>query len=104
MAETTHNYDIRRLGRGKHWIIGEYVAAELRTWEGPVEAGQEGYEVWTPLLFPRDQWRHAMHPRQPTGYNLINGRSRSSVAPSCRFYGELCRYGNFRWEKPSHGR
>lgn len=35
---------------------GDHVIASLRSWEGPLRAGDKGRYVWTgPVRFPRDQ-------------------------------------------------
>lgn len=90
---------MERLGRVKHPDLGECVKVRLWSWEGPAELGEAGQYVSQVLLFPKHQHGRVKHPRHPTGYavdgNIITGRA--SVSPSCSYYSELCRYGEFRF-------
>lgn len=86
--------NMRRIERGSHWAIGRYVIAETRT----VEGGDGRYkETWAKSLFPKNQGRHTLHRRTPSGYCVETGKRNGSFSPSCSFYGALCKYGEFTW-------
>jgi hypothetical protein len=80
---------LRRIRRGEHWLIGRFVVVQFCAFDA-------GRYQWTESLFPVNQSR-ALHPRHPTGFDLVSGERNACVAPSCSFYGELCRYAGFRW-------
>ena len=60
--------------------------------------GKDGYVEWVEV-FPIDQRNHrAGHPRHLAGYSEDNTFVRQScVSPSCSFYSDLCKYGNFKF-------
>lgn len=94
---------LQLVGRFKnHAELGEGIRVILRSWEGPTRPGEVGRERFTEHLFPRDQRKHEMHPRHPTGYDPVTLDRSASVSPSCSYYRELCRLGRFRWAERRH--
>ena len=89
---------MERLGRFDHPEHGKGVRVKVRSWEGPLRAGDRGREVFTEYYFPRNQFNHFMHPKHPTGYDT-NGM-RCSFSPSLSYYKDLCAYGQFQWREP----
>lgn len=85
---------VRLIARGAHPFIGRYVIVEFRTVEG---SGGRYRETWTRSLFPEEQGHLQAHHRHPSGFCVETGIRNACVSPSCSFYGDLCRYGNFRW-------
>lgn len=96
----TDEKTMTREGRIKDTDLGECVRVKLRSWVGPLYAGDKGKEMWEEYVFPRNQWIHAFHPRHPSAINLVSKQLTACVSPSCSYYQELCKYGNFRWTKP----
>lgn len=90
---------MERLGKVSHPLIGSMVKVALVTWDGSRQR-QDRRE----LLFPTDQRRITMHPKHPTGFDPETGTPAASVAPSCSFYADLCRYGQFRWPERGDAR
>lgn len=89
--------EIERLGRVDDPRFGKCVRAAFSTWEGPVTSSETGRRIRHSGLFPVDQRGHACHRRHPTGYDEATGVRMATVSPSCSFYVDLCRYGQFTW-------
>lgn len=81
---------LERLGKLKHPEHGPCVRAAFYTWDGT-------RHVRTEAIFPVRQAKHTCHPRHPTGYDERTDDRVASVSPSCSFYSDLCRFGNFKW-------
>jgi hypothetical protein len=86
-----------RLGRENHPTLGKCVRVKLRTWQGPVEAGRTGREVWTECLVPVEQHKYLQHKRHITAFDPAGDNRLFCISPSCSFYAELVKYANVRW-------
>lgn len=81
-----------RKGRLTHPTLGKCVRYAFRTTDN-------GKLKTTTAIYPVDQNGRAAHKKHPSGYDESTSKRIGCIAPSCSFYSDLCKYGQFRWSK-----
>lgn len=90
---------VERLGRENHPTLGKCVRVKLRHWEGPLDAGRKGREVWTECLVPVDQSDHQQHKRHITAFDAAGEKRQFCISPSVSYFADLTKYAGIRWSK-----